>query len=99
IKTESLRGKNPTETHKVLREVCGDNVVDHSTVPWWSARFRDGRVSTEDNPRNGRPSTATEYTSEVIVNDILQGSTKNVRKLHMRPECLSLRFTESLLTS
>ena len=32
IKIESLRGKNPTEIHNNLREVCGDNVVDHSTV-------------------------------------------------------------------
>ena len=36
------------------------------------ARFREDRLSTEDNPRSGRPSTATDYTSEVIVNDILR---------------------------
>ena len=54
-----------------LREVCGDNVVYRSTVSRWSARFREGRLSTEDKPRSGRPSTAADYTSEVIVNDIL----------------------------
>ena len=65
IKIESLRGKNPTEFLNNLREVCENNVVDCSTVSRWSARFREGRLSTEDNPRSGRPSTATDYTSEV----------------------------------
>ena len=72
IKIESLRGKNPTELYNNLREVCGDNAVDRSTVSRWSARFHEGRLSTEENPRSGRPSTATDYTSEVIVTDILQ---------------------------
>ena len=72
IKIESLHGKNLIEIHNNLREMCGDNVVDRSTVSRWSSRFREGRLSTEDNPRSGRPSTATDYTSEVIVNDIMQ---------------------------
>ena len=70
IKMDSLRGKNPTEIHNNLKEMCGDNVVDRRTVSWWSAHFCEGRPSTEDNLRSGRPSTATDYTSEVIVNDI-----------------------------
>ena len=57
------------------------------------------RLSTEDNPRSGRPSTATDYKSEVIVYDFCERiDEKYVRKLHMRPECLWLLFTESLLT-
>jgi hypothetical protein len=32
IKIENLRGKNPTEIRNALHEVCGDNVVDRSTV-------------------------------------------------------------------
>ena len=32
IKIETLRGKNPTEIHSVLHEVCGEETVDHSTV-------------------------------------------------------------------
>ena len=53
-------------------EVCGDNLVNRSTVSRWSVRFREDRLSIEDNPRSGRPSTTTDYTSEVIVNDILR---------------------------
>ena len=32
IKIETLRGKNPTEIHSALREVCGEKTVDRSTV-------------------------------------------------------------------
>ena len=72
IKIESLHGKNSTEIHNNLREMCGDNVVDRSTVSRWSVHFRKARLSAADNPRSGRTSTATDYTSEVTVNDILR---------------------------
>jgi hypothetical protein len=32
INTETLRGKNPTEINSALREVCGEQKVDRSTV-------------------------------------------------------------------
>ena len=32
IKIKTLRGKNPTEIHGVLSEVCGEFTVDCSTV-------------------------------------------------------------------
>ena len=32
IKIETLRGKNRTEIHSALCEVCGEFTVDHSTV-------------------------------------------------------------------
>jgi hypothetical protein len=32
IKIKTLRGKNPTEIHIALREVCGEQTVDRSTV-------------------------------------------------------------------
>jgi hypothetical protein len=31
VKIETLRGKNPTEIHSVLLEVCGEQTVDRST--------------------------------------------------------------------
>jgi len=34
IKTETLCGKNPTEINSALREVCGVQTVDRSTVDW-----------------------------------------------------------------
>jgi len=63
---------NPTEIHNALHEVCGDSVVDRSTVSWGVSRFREGRVSIQDNPRSGRPVTATDDTSVVIVSTLLE---------------------------
>jgi hypothetical protein len=40
IKIETLGGKNPTEIHNALHEVCGDSVVDRSTVSRWESHFR-----------------------------------------------------------
>ena len=63
IKIETLRGKTPTEIHNALHEVYGDSVVDRSTVSRWASCFHEGRVSIQDDPRSGRPVTATDNTS------------------------------------
>jgi histone-lysine N-methyltransferase SETMAR len=72
IKVETLRGKNPTEIHNDLYDVCGNSVVDRSVVSQWASRFREGRVSIQDEPRSGRPVTATDDTPVVIVSTMLE---------------------------
>jgi len=72
IKIETLRGKNPTEIHNALHEVCGDSVLDRSTVSRWASRFCKGGVSIQDDPRSGRPVIATDDTSVVIVSPLLE---------------------------
>jgi hypothetical protein len=57
IKIETLRGKIPTEIHSALREVCGEQTVDNSTVSRWATRFHEGRVSINNEPRPGRLKT------------------------------------------
>jgi hypothetical protein len=54
IKIEILCGENPTEIHSVLREVCREQTVDHSTVSHWVTRFREGHVSINRDPKPGR---------------------------------------------
>jgi len=71
-KIETLRGKNPTEIHNALHEVCGDSVLDRSTMSRWASRFREGRVSIQEDPRSGRPVTATDDTPVVIVSTLLE---------------------------
>ena len=60
IKIETLRGKTPTEIHSALREVCGEQTVDRSTVSCWATPFSEGRVTINDDPRPGRPKTSTD---------------------------------------
>jgi histone-lysine N-methyltransferase SETMAR len=77
IKTETLRGKTPTEIHNALHEVCGNSVVDRGTVSRWASRFCEGRVSIQDDPRSGRPVTATDDTFVVIVSILLEDDRRS----------------------
>jgi len=70
-KIETLRGKNPTEIHSVLCNVCGEQTVDRSTFSRWATRFREGRVTINDNQRPGCPKTSTDERSVKLVADFL----------------------------
>ena len=68
---EILCGKNPTEIHDDLSEVCGEFTVDRSTVSPWANRFRGGCVSIDNDPKPGRPRTPTDERSVQLVADAL----------------------------
>jgi len=44
--------------------VYGDSSPSYSTTKKWAAEFKRGRISLEDDPREGRPKSAT--TPEII---------------------------------
>jgi hypothetical protein len=73
INIEILGGKRPTETHRALCEVCGEQTVDCSTVSHWATHFHEGHVSINDYPRPGRPKTSTDERSVKLVADFLEG--------------------------
>jgi hypothetical protein len=72
--------KNPTEIHNALHEVCGNRVVDRDTVSLWASRFREGQVSIQDDRKSGRPVTATDDTSVVIVSTLLKEDRRKSRE-------------------
>ena len=71
IKIETVLGKNPTEIYSALLEVCGEQTVDRSTISRWATRFREGRITLNDDPRPGRPKTSTDERSVKLVADFL----------------------------
>jgi len=71
IKIETLRGKTLTEIHSSLIEVCGVETVQRSTISRWAERFRDGRLSIENDPKSGRLQTSTDDQSVERVLQIL----------------------------
>jgi hypothetical protein len=58
--------KTAAEAHGMLQEAFGDNAMSQSKTFLWYKRFKDGRMSVDDNEHLGRPSTST--TPENIAN-------------------------------
>lgn len=59
IKFLTKEGTSPKTIHARMIAVYGDEAPSYFTVKYWSKQFRWGRESTEDDPRSGRPSDAT----------------------------------------
>lgn len=74
-------GKTATETHGMLVQVYGTEAVSRKCVYDWFKRFRDGKETTEDEPRSGRPSTSR--TPDMI---------ERVRNMLARDRRLTLRL-------
>ncbi|PNF38762.1 hypothetical protein B7P43_G14057, partial [Cryptotermes secundus] len=45
------------ETHQMLKQAFGDNSLGQTQTYNWYKRFKNGRTSTDDDDRSGRPST------------------------------------------
>ena len=72
IKIETLRGKNPTEIHSALSEVCDEITVDRSMFSCWANHFHGGCVSIDNDRRPGRQRTSTDERSVKLVADALE---------------------------
>ncbi|GFS89217.1 uncharacterized protein TNCV_1259521 [Trichonephila clavipes] len=62
-----LRERNAIECHSELVEAFGNNALPYRTVARWIGKFQQGRVSTSDEKRSGRPvSVRTDLERPVI---------------------------------
>jgi len=52
-------GKTGSETFEMLKQAFGDSCLCRSRTFEWFGRFKNGRTSTANDDRLGRPSTAT----------------------------------------
>ena len=52
-------GKTGSETFEMLKQAFGESCMSRSRTFEWFGRFKNGRTSTADDDRSGRPSTAT----------------------------------------
>jgi len=52
-------GKTGSETFEILMQAFGDSCMSRSRTFEWFGRFMNGRTSTANDDRSGRPSTAT----------------------------------------
>ncbi|GFR26228.1 HTH_48 domain-containing protein [Trichonephila clavata] len=67
IKIAVLRGRNEMKCHSEFVEALGNNALPYRTVARWVRKFQQGRVSTSDEQRSGRPVTEqTDLARDVI---------------------------------
>jgi len=59
IKFPVSLGKMVIETFEMLKQPFGDSCMGRSRTFEWFVRFKNGRTSTANDDRSGRPSTAT----------------------------------------
>ena len=52
-------GKTGSENLEMLKQAFGDSCMSRSRTFEWFGRFKNGRTSTANDDRSGRPSTAT----------------------------------------
>ena len=59
IKYLHLKGMTASEIHDDMLRTLAESAPSYATVTRWIREFQRGRDSVEDNPRSGRPPTAT----------------------------------------
>ena len=71
VKFYVKEGLTLNEIHSKFITFYGDSSPSFSTIKKWAAEFKHGHTSIEDDPRVGRPNSAT--TSEIIeqVHDVV----------------------------
>jgi histone-lysine N-methyltransferase SETMAR len=72
IKIRVLLSATATDIHKDLVAACGAQAPSYRTVAKWTQRFREGRETTEDDPRTGRPSTAIDPKNVAAVRILVE---------------------------
>ena len=59
IKYFVKKGMKAKEIHADFQNTLGDSAPSFSTVAKWTSEFKFGRESLDDDPRSGRPKSAT----------------------------------------
>jgi transposase len=82
IKFFVKEGLTPNEIHSKFTKVYADSSPSFSTIKKWAAKFKRGRTSLEDDPREGHPKSAiTPEIIEQVHNMVLDDQRIKVREI------------------
>ncbi|GBL88099.1 hypothetical protein AVEN_133745-1 [Araneus ventricosus] len=78
-----LNAKNvkPTEIHRQLVEIYGENVMTDGMVRKWVRQFSDGRTNVHDEARSGRPSVVNDGLVAKVNEKIRENNRFTIRML------------------
>ncbi|GBN66135.1 hypothetical protein AVEN_168208-1 [Araneus ventricosus] len=78
-----LNAKNvkPTEIHRQLVEIYGENVMTDGMVRKWVRHFNDGRTNVHDEARSGRPSVVNDGLVAKVNEKIRENRRFTIRML------------------
>ena len=80
IKFFVKKGLKPMEIHNEMVNVLGDDAPSKTTVCKWAAEFQRGRSSLEDDPRSGRPKSATTEETINAVHDMVMDDRRLTKR-------------------
>ena len=72
IKSQIVLNQTPIAIHDHLVKIHGSSAYKYNTVLTWARRFDNGQSSTEDDPRSGRPITATLESNVQLLADVVK---------------------------
>jgi histone-lysine N-methyltransferase SETMAR len=85
IKFLTKEGKSPAEIKQCLDSVYRETSPSYSTVKEWAKQFRLWTESTEDNPRQGRPTEElTPETTALVQEEVLQDRRLKTKEISAR---------------
>ncbi|XP_012920488.1 putative uncharacterized protein FLJ37770 isoform X2 [Heterocephalus glaber] len=93
--------KSASETHHLLKEAYGDEVMSRARVFDWHKRFKEGREDVRDDARSGRPVThRTDENIQKVRNLVCSNRQLTVRmmaeELNLDKETVRLILKENL---
>ena len=98
IRFHLLLGKSPIEIHHVMEQALQDFCPSYETVRRWVVAIRAGKEDLDDEPRTGRPVTATSPdVEEKVAAAVRQDRKLTTRQISemMGEECPTILFTRS----
>ena len=86
IKFLTMEGAKAKEIHRRIADVYGESRPKYSTVAKWSAEFKRGRNSLEDDPRPGR---SADVISQEMIDRVerLVLNNRRIKVAELASEC------------